>query len=86
MYEQMLNLFEVYYHSGIDYKECVNNGPVAVYDALCSYRFEDLKKVSKQLNIPWLNVKNLADKEPIKKLIVQRVVDIAIQCSAFGDY
>lgn len=86
MQVDMLNLFEVYYDSGSDYKECVIKGPNAVDTALKKYGVPELQQIAKQLAIPIRTLKTLNTVEALKNKINQRVTDIATQCSAFGDY
>lgn len=86
MQVDMLNLFEIYYDSGTNYKECKINGPAAVEESLKSYGVSELQQIARQLAIPTRALKPLKTVEKLKNKIVRRVTDIATQCSAFGDY
>lgn len=81
----MINIFEVFYDSGENFKVCVNNGPSAIREALVGCNLDELTSLACKLSISAKDIKEL-NPDQMTAVIIDRVVAIASRSMAFGDY
>jgi len=81
----LINLFDVFYNSGKNFKECLNNGPQAIMEAISGCNAEDLKSLACKLAISAKDLKGM-DSCQMTAVIVNRVVATASHGMQFGDY
>lgn len=81
-----MNLYEVFYDSGLTFKHCLVNGPAAITEKLAGYSEDEIKILAmKNLAFLPVDLKDL-DRSQLTAAIIDKVVKVASRGREFGDY
>lgn len=81
-----MNLFEIFYDSGLTFKHCLDNGPGAIREALYGCSEEEIRKMAiKQMCFASKELNGL-NQEGVTAAIIDKVVKVASYGREFGDY